>query len=177
MQIRRLLRYAALGVLGLTAAMVVKVLVFDFRVVELAKCPLARALGETEPLPPVTVIVSIGAAARHWLSQTGEGISGSIWFDGYGDPGHKCKTDPNRPVFLGRNEFAMPGPGKIVLDSLDISIRQRAKLEEPDFYYTMNIYSARLVDPNNRLSCGLQTGRIDALLAGDRTITVQCRMF
>ena len=175
MRFRKILKYSAIAAVGIFAAVVIKILIVDLQILDVAECHFATALGETEPLPPVTVIVTVDAEAGNWLRAQGEGISGRIWFDGDGDPGHNCKTAPNRDVYLGGHSFEMSEPGMVVLEDIGISKRQRARLDGPNFHYTMNVFSARLVYENNALDCQLPVGTIDTLMASDRTIRVHCK--
>ncbi len=137
-------------------------------------CKAARELGEMEPLPPVKLVVTVDKAADDWLKEHGESIAGSILFDGDGDPGHVCKTAPFREIILGEHEFELPNPGAMMLNSLSVSVRQRARLDDSNFHYTMNVVSTRRKYPGNALSCGSHSGRSSSIISGKHTIRIHC---
>ena len=149
--------------------------------------------GERTAIPDVTLEIRLSPEARSWLRRTGETIAGTIWFDGDGDPGHNCKTTPSRPIWLGRHTFtsgvtndstgdAMGDPagdpagddaGTVLLIGLTVSTTNLARLDDPDFHYTINVTSGRKVFRRNHLRCDVPLGRASAIERGT-VLSIRC---
>ena len=128
--------------------------------------------GPQLPVPAFHIRITLSDAAVKTLSDAHEAIEGWVGFDGDGRSRSGEYTAPMRPVILGSYEFEIDKPGVITVDHASISQEAFSRLTEPDYYYTVNVYSGRRAFKDNVLGCGGAAGHISE--AVKKPIEITC---
>lgn len=127
-----------------------------------------KAVAEEDKIAvPVFIInISLTKNASKRLKKTGEFIKGAIVFDGDGVALPGVKTAPRRDVVLGEYVFKMEKAGQIKIDNAFITKEAYSRLEDENYYFTINIFSARRIFETNILDCMVVLGRYQDLKSG-----------
>jgi hypothetical protein len=131
-------------------------------------CAAGIATGATAENHTVGIIITFDEATIARLTSLGEWVTVSAYY--FGDPAREdAPTDEMGMVYLGHEEANIfPANQRIELGGfLDAAPLEWAV--EP--LISVNIYSARFVDENNILDCGLVEGPVAALSAEDQMIS------
>lgn len=116
------------------------------------------------PVPEIVLHIKLTEAAELKLTQSGEVISGTFYFDGPGTPFHSNrKNSPYRSVFLGEYRFEIGQAGEVRFTDAIISREAFDRLSDENYYFFLNIYSGRRVFENNILRGGYVAGRFEDL--------------
>ena len=118
----------------------------------------SRRQGPMVAVPEFTIRIALTEAAARGLSEAGETIRGSVFFDGDGTPLPNVKTAPMRDVFLGSYRFELEKPGELRIADAVISEEAFSRLSDTNYHFFVNVYSGRRVFPNNVLRGGLCEG-------------------
>jgi hypothetical protein len=119
----------------------------------------------TVPVFQIQITLSKDAAQK--LSESGEWIAGNVTFEGDGSN----NTDR---IYLGTYEFERNGAGDILVTNASISQDASDRLTNSDYYFTVNVFSARHVFTNNILDGGYAVGRISE--AAKSPIRLDCTL-
>jgi hypothetical protein len=131
--------------------------------------------GPTMPVPEFSIRVSLSEAAALKLSDAGETIYGTVYFDGDGTPLSNVKTAPHRDVFLGSYEFELPQAGEVRVSDAVVSQEAYGRLSDTNFHFFINAYSGRRSFRNNVLSGGYADGRLSDL-DPEKPIEIKCNL-
>jgi hypothetical protein len=110
------------------------------------------------PVPPFDIQVTLSDAARQKLETAGETIKVAIYFDGDGAPQPGEKTAPSRQVYLGKHVVELRQPGRIRIAEARISEEAVGRLSDPNYHFTINVFSGRRVFSDNVLRNGYAAG-------------------
>ena len=137
--------------------------------------PVARLMSKTVPVPSFAITVKLSDLAERRLRSIGETINVIAYFDGDALPGKGKYNAPFRDVYLGSDEKLVDGDLVAKFEKGTVLLSDWNRLADKDYFVTINIVSARRVDPNNLLDCADPISQKIQSFAG-KTIAVQCRL-
>jgi hypothetical protein len=116
----------------------------------------------------VGILITFDEATIARLTSLGEWVTVSAYY--FGDPAREdAPTDEMGMVYLGHEEANIfPATQRVEIGGF-LDAAPIEWVTEP--LVNVNIYSARFVDENNILDCGLVEGPVAALSAQDQTIS------
>ena len=135
---------------------------------------IACACAERIKGPDFDVKVTFSEAAGAKLHRLGERIKVAVYFDGDSKRGPSERNAPFRAVLLGQKVLDIGVEEVAHIRGVTFSASDYADLDDGRYFATLNVFSARLRDPNNFLDCG--ASEITAESLANRTIEVQCRL-
>ena len=112
------------------------------------------------PVPAFQIQITLSETAAKKMSDAGESVAGCIIFDGDGRKKHNEHTAPERDVPLGYYEFERKFDGVLYITNATIAKEAFERLTNPDYFFTVNVYSGRHVFENNILDDGYAEGHI-----------------
>lgn len=130
--------------------------------------------GPKTKVPDFQIQISLSKEAAAKLSTSGEWIEGHITFDGDGRKKDGEDTGGGRDVYLGDYEFETNCGGTISVTNAAISEEAFGRLTNSDYFFTVNVFSARRVFTNNILDGGYAGGRISE--AAKSPIAIDCTL-
>lgn len=131
-------------------------------------CAICLATGARADNHTVGIVINFDEATIARLTSLGEWVTVSAYY--FGDPAREdAPTDEMGMVYLGHEEANIyPANQRIELGGF-LDAAPLDWVVEP--LVNVNIYSARFVDENNILNCGIVEGPVAALSAIDQTIS------
>jgi hypothetical protein len=129
--------------------------------------------GPTMPVPEFTIHITLTPQAAEKLSNAGETISGTIWFDGDGTSLPNEHNAPFRAIFLGGYEFELRGSGEVRVSDAIIPQEAYGRLSDMNYYFTVNVTSGRRAFKDNILDGGVAFGRLTDL-DSKKPIEIKC---
>jgi hypothetical protein len=114
-------------------------------------------------VPAFDVRVVLEEGAGEALVAAGETVVVSAIFDGDGDaPPRTC--DPFRAVYLGAAKVELSGePWVASFRGVRVREDDLARLDDPDFHVSLNVFTGRRSAPNNLLWASSPAGRIEGM--------------
>jgi hypothetical protein len=111
-------------------------------------------------VPAIQIQITLTENAAKKLTDAGEWIKGFVIFDGDGIKKNNENTAPERDVPLGTYWFERNGAGVVSITNAAISEEAFKRLTNSDYYFTVNVFSARRVFKDNILDGGYAEGHI-----------------
>ncbi len=127
--------------------------------------------------PPMgfSVDVTLSAKAADLLATKGEKII--VWASWYGDPSPAGKkhVDEMGQVDMGEEKVQLPSTGgTATLSGKKVAISHIGWVKDQNVQVLVNVYTARLKDPNNLLDCGLFQDSVT--LARKGPVAIACKV-
>ena len=131
-------------------------------------CAISFASGALAENDKISINISFDEPTIARLTSLGEWVTVSAYY--FGDPAREdAPTDEMGMVYLGHEEANIfPATQRVEIGGF-LDAAPIEWVTEP--LVNVNIYSARFVDENNILECGLVEGPVAALSAQDQTIS------
>ena len=116
----------------------------------------------------ITITITFDEASRARLISLGEWVTVSAYYSG--EPAREdAPTDEMGMVYLGHEEAQIFPSDQVVELGGFLSGAPVDWVKEP--LINVNVYSARFVDENNILNCGIVDGPVGELSGADQTIS------
>ncbi len=136
---------------------------------------MAKLVGRTVEVPRFAIAVKLSDPAEMRLRSIGETVKVIAYFDGDALPGQGTYNPPFRDVYLGSDEKLVDGNLVARFDNGTVLLSDLNRLSDKNYFVTINIVSARKVDPNNLLDCADPISQRIQSFAG-KTVPVKCRL-